>query len=47
MCVVHGDGFVATGTKKELTSLRKSLEERYEVKWKIIGHNKDDEKEAI
>ena len=44
--LVHGDDFVTVGRRKEVVWFKKALEERFEIKTKIIGRGKNDLKEA-
>ncbi len=44
--LVHGDDFVSTGTREEVRWFNKMLEQRFEVKTKVIGRGKGEDKEG-
>ena len=46
MCVVHGDDFIAAGKKDALQKLKRTLEEKYEVKAIQFGPGEDSHKEG-
>ena len=37
--MVHGDDFVAVGKDKQLSELRKTLEDKYNIKVDLLGRN--------
>eukprot|EP00973_Karenia_brevis_P016985 2330777-Karenia_brevis.AAC.1 len=44
--MVHGDDFFSTGQSKDLTWLRSVIQRAFETKTKVIGPEKDDEKQV-
>ena len=43
---IHGDDFVSVGTDADLKWLRKEIEKKYELKTRVLGPGKEDEKQV-
>ena len=37
LCLVHGDDFVSVGSSSQLRWLKAKVEERFEIKTKVVG----------
>ena len=45
VCLVHGDDFVTTGSREDCKWLKGRLENRFEIKTKVIGAGGEEERE--